>query len=567
MAEIYSTGDNGAGQLGLGDTTDRNEFEQVGILDTWKKITVGYQWVLALDEDGTIWAWGDDTYGTLGGGGNSSVPVQIGTGSDWVDIASTNETAFAIKSDGTLYSWGYNSNYGMLGQGSFDVGYLYSPTQIGTDTDWESVCGDRGYHAFAIKSDGSLYAWGRNNNGQLGLGDTDNRNTPTQVGTDTDWEEVAKGDYFSVARKSDNTIYSCGLNDWGQLGQGTYGGSYYSFTQIGSSYWKAVGCGGNWTFAVQTGGTLYGTGRNSFDQMGLPNSYYNTLTQIGSDSDWEYATGGYQHSMGLKNDGSVYAVGENSQGELGLGDTTSRSSWTEVALIVEIGHIDLGVSDDGGFSIIITPYVVPGIVWGPPSTPSGIDTLSGGDIYITAVTLSGSTPWAACMPSFWMSGVSIAYNWLIHTGVAGEYFPLNYGNLTAYLYGRYDSNKHLVRVTSGESWTAEELLTGDFGATEKFVSMREVAVADTDLYFHITKYGGTEGKIYKYDGVLTDRATTPFQPSVGYTMTDDDGILTDYIGCSGTQAGPIRKYNAVDGWVEQTGLPETAITDIEGCYY
>jgi len=156
----------------------------------------------AIKTDGTLWAWGDNTFGQLGDSTNTmrSSPIQIaGT---WVDIATGggagNGFCIGTKSDGSLWSWGYNG-FGALGDNATGV-HRSSPIQIGSMTDWFMLSASE-YHAAAIKTDGTLWVWGYNGSGQLGLGDNVSRSSPSKVGSLTTWKSIACGEFHTVAIK------------------------------------------------------------------------------------------------------------------------------------------------------------------------------------------------------------------------------------------------------------------------------------------------------------------------------------------------------------------------------
>ena len=137
---------------------------------------------LALKANKTLWSWGADGYGCLGlgGTGNQNAPQPVGLDSDWVSIATGEGNSYAVKSDGTLWAWGLDL-MGQLGDGG--SAYAAStPTKVGTDTDWSMVVSTKGYYAVAIKSDGTLWAWGNNQYGQLGLGNYVQYATPQRIG-------------------------------------------------------------------------------------------------------------------------------------------------------------------------------------------------------------------------------------------------------------------------------------------------------------------------------------------------------------------------------------------------
>ena len=138
----------------------------------------------------SVWAWGSNSVGQLSQGDivDRSSPTQIGSDTDWSDISISSDSILALKTDGTLWAWGNNS-YGELGQGDFNI-HRSSPVQIGADTDWRQISAES-FHSLAIKTDGTLWAWGLNANGQLGQGDIINRSSPVQIGSDTTWIKVS----------------------------------------------------------------------------------------------------------------------------------------------------------------------------------------------------------------------------------------------------------------------------------------------------------------------------------------------------------------------------------------
>ena len=192
---IWGFGYNYYGNLGQRDTTNRSSPVQVVGFTDWSCIASGRDHVLAVRSNGQLWAWGANGQGQLGQGNttNYSSPVQVGTLTNWSttapQLAGGRYTSFGVKTDGSLYAWGYNS-LGQIGQPPTGANYS-SPVQVGSLTTWSKVAGGREY-VRAIKTDGTLWAWGGNSNGQLGLGDTANRSSPVQVGTRTSWTVVGK---------------------------------------------------------------------------------------------------------------------------------------------------------------------------------------------------------------------------------------------------------------------------------------------------------------------------------------------------------------------------------------
>lgn len=241
---------------------------------------------------------------------------------------STEYFQIGIKSDGTLWAWGMNTN-GQLGQG--DTSVLNAPTQIGSDSTWSKVvCGYS--HAVALKTDGTLWAWGWNNNAQCGQGHTTTPlTTPTQIGSATDWVDIASGTNSSYAKKADESWYGWGVNNVYQLGLGHNTSPQTSPALLTGSY-TTLASRGACCLAIKADGTLWAWGYQTDGMMGdgANVSSLNTPTQIGSATDWLFVTCGDSHSLAIKTNGSLYASGLNSSGQLGLGDTTRRLSFTQV---------------------------------------------------------------------------------------------------------------------------------------------------------------------------------------------------------------------------------------------
>jgi len=229
---LWSWGSGNSGMLGLGNTTGYNSPKQVGALTNWSKITKGKFTSAAIKTDGTLWSWGSGGAGQIGNGSltSRSSPVQVGALTSWADVSHGFEHAVAVRTDGTLWAWGYN-NSGELGQG-VDIGpySIRSPIQVGASTDWLSVSAAR-YHTLALKTNGTLWAWG--NGGSLGLGDSANRSSPAQVGALTNWLSVVTGYDHTLALKADGTLWAWGGGYGGALGLGNQN-SYNSPVQVGS---------------------------------------------------------------------------------------------------------------------------------------------------------------------------------------------------------------------------------------------------------------------------------------------------------------------------------------------
>jgi alpha-tubulin suppressor-like RCC1 family protein len=165
--------------------------------------------LIFADSTSTLWAWGDNDKGTLGDGTttNRRTPTQEATGAaNWSAVAAGGYHTVALKSNGTLWAWGWNY-YGQLGDGTSNRTTI-TPIQIGSDTNWSAIAaGDT--HTIALKSDGTLWAWGWNYYGQLGDGSTGINTAPIQESSgSTNWSAIAAGYDHTVALKSDGTLWA-----------------------------------------------------------------------------------------------------------------------------------------------------------------------------------------------------------------------------------------------------------------------------------------------------------------------------------------------------------------------
>jgi len=247
----------------------------------------------------------------------STLDISTLKNTDYIVVSNGYDHALAIKADGTLWAWGGNA-YGQLGLG--DITNRNVPTQVGFDMNWKSISVGQGY-SLAMKTDGTLWAWGKNDFGQLGLGDTNQRNVPTQIGTNTNWKLFDIGMLHSVAMKTDGTLWSWGRNNFGQLGLGDTIQRNVP-TQIGTNTnWSSLNVGSNNSLAIKTDGTLWSWGENGAGQLGLGDTTVrNSPTLVVADSDWKTVNANGNHVLAIKIDGSLWSFGNNANGQLGHGD-------------------------------------------------------------------------------------------------------------------------------------------------------------------------------------------------------------------------------------------------------
>jgi alpha-tubulin suppressor-like RCC1 family protein len=276
---LWTWGDNYAGPLGQNTTTDLSSPVQVGALTDWAQVSAGSRLCAAIKTNGALWTWGRNTNGQLGQNiavaTNRSSPVQVGALTDWAQVSTGSYFCAAVKTNGTLWSWGYNG-FGQLGQGN--IISRSSPVQVGALTDWSQVsAGFR--HCAAIKTNGTLWSWGENNQGQLGQGNVIRRSSPVQVGALTDWSQVsAGGQSFCAAIKTNGTLWTWGSNYAGQLGLNIAPTFRSSPVQVGAlTDWAQVSAGGDSCAAIKTNGTLWSWGNGANGRLGQ-----NTTTDLSS---------------------------------------------------------------------------------------------------------------------------------------------------------------------------------------------------------------------------------------------------------------------------------------------
>jgi len=320
----WGYGSSGWGALGLNSYLDITNPTQVGVLTNWSKLFSGSYNSFIIKTDGTLWASGDNEDGQLGdgtyGSGNvSNVFKQVGSSSNWKTISASTDHTLGIKNDGTLWAWGSNQQ-GKLGDGTYTNKYI--PTQIGTASNWKEITSGLQY-SVAIKTDGTLWAWGLNNV-------VFNNPTPTQIGIANDWKVISSDSagLHTLAIKNNGTLYVFGTT-WsggnGALGLGSTIFVANDPTKIGTdSDWQSISAGFNNSFAIKENGTLWGWGQNDLGQLGDGTQVDKLIpTQIGIESNWIMVSAGQRHTVALKNNGDLYTWGDNTHAQLGNGNYTS----------------------------------------------------------------------------------------------------------------------------------------------------------------------------------------------------------------------------------------------------
>lgn len=300
----------------------------------YSDISSGNYFNLGIKPDGSIWGWGSSVFGQMGNGSEADFysPTQISSATDWQKLVCGQYNTFVIKSNGTMWCSGTNST-GQLGIGS-TVNYTNTFTQIGTDSNWSQVAPSNSF-TIALKANGTLWGWGQNDLYQMGNGTCcSNRLSPGQIGTDSDWVMVeTSGVRTGLALKNNGTLWGWGGNASGLVGPSNIGFRQYPTQLSLDNDWVSITSGNGHALALKTNGTLWGWGYGGQGQTGddLPEAYFRDIpVQVGT-STWIYISAGFNSSYGIKSDGTLWAWGLNDTGQLGDGTTVNRRQPVQIS--------------------------------------------------------------------------------------------------------------------------------------------------------------------------------------------------------------------------------------------
>jgi len=245
--------------------------------------------------------------------------------SQWLAVSAGGYHTCGIKADHSLWCWGANT-YGQLGIAN-NVNKSV-PTRVGTATNWNSVTSGR-FHTCALTTTGTRNCWGLNNNGQLGLGDTNNRSTPGFRTGEGAWSQLSAGDLHTCGRQSNNNAQCWGANTYGALGTGD-GSNQTVPTNVaaGGQLWTSISAGGLHTCGVTSGGVRACWGANEAFQLGLNNrTQAMAPTSLPGDMTGYFALeAGGSTTCALMTDSRLFCWGTNEYGHAGLGNTTVKST-------------------------------------------------------------------------------------------------------------------------------------------------------------------------------------------------------------------------------------------------
>ena len=339
--ELWSWGVNcsavpavGNGTVTAGEGNGISTLTQIGA-EVWTHVSSIGNVVFAINSSDQLFCWGK---GNQGASGNSnaviqSSPVQVGSATDWAIPCQFNgdpSQVGAITTTNKLYMWARNYEGAC---GFSEAAFISSPVQVGSLTDWGNTYGKFSAGSVGsanVKTDGTLWAWGQNTEGEGGDGSTSSRNSPVQIGSLTNWNRISFGQWSVAAIKTDGTLWAWGKNQYGELGQGNTT-KYSSPVQVGSATnWAHISMNKS-MWAINTDGELYTCGNNDNGQLGHGNTTnISSLTQVGSLTDWRYIDGTAISCIATKTDYTLWGWGGGRAGGLDNGNTTDRSSPVQI---------------------------------------------------------------------------------------------------------------------------------------------------------------------------------------------------------------------------------------------
>ncbi|MGO8681209.1 MAG: hypothetical protein ACLQUR_04585 [Limisphaerales bacterium] len=307
---VWAWGANGNGQLGNGQTTDSSAPVQVTGLSNIVALSVAPDdsFALALDANGKVWSWGANGSGQLGRGdglyADEDTPAVVPGLSNIVAVAGGTGHAIALRSDGTVWAWGGN-DYGDLGDGS-GTGRDYAAPVPGLTNAIGIASGD--YHNFALCANGNVWGWGLNEIAELGIGNEDDQPLPVLVSALTNAVALSGGYFHSIALLSDGTVKAWGENYYGEIGNLS---SFMPVPVFGLSNIVAIACGGYHNLFLDQSGRLWVWGNDWWNQLGDGGTGSTVPFMLTSVSDVTAIAGGGTSSMISTADGSIYTWGSS----------------------------------------------------------------------------------------------------------------------------------------------------------------------------------------------------------------------------------------------------------------
>jgi len=330
---LMAWGANFSSQLGDSTTTDTSSPIYISSEFTdWRQVsgTVSGNFSVGIRSNGTAWAWGLNSSGQLGNGtliDRSSPTSVIGGITNWVQISGGNAHSLGLRSNGTAWAWGAGSN-GRIGDNT-NVLKCSPVLVVGGFTNWCQVSAG-GLHSLGVRSNGTAWAWGAGANGRLGNNATTDRSSPVSVvGGFTDWCQVSAGTFHSLGVRTNGSAWAWGDASSGKLGDNTAVSKSSPVSVVGGfADWCQVSGGEQHSLGVRTNGTAWAWGNNSNGRLGdgTGTTRSSPVSVIGGFTDWCQVSGGFAHSLGIRQNGTLWGWGINTCGRLGNGTIIQSTS-------------------------------------------------------------------------------------------------------------------------------------------------------------------------------------------------------------------------------------------------
>lgn len=350
---------------GTGTTFGGNDLpaQVPGIADV-TAIACGTDHFLALKNDGTVWAWGNDTLAQLGDGQQphnpTSVPAPVLDLEGIVAIAAGGQFSLAVGHDGTVWAWGDNT-YGQLGTGSTSPAFAPTPQAVPGLASIVGVSAGA-EHGLAVRSDGLMFAWGNNASGQLGNGTMATGTfAPAEVQNLTGVASVSAGSFTSLALRGDGSVWAWGDNASRELGVASSSSTIVVPTAATTPGGVVeITAGFHHSLAVCGDGSIWGWGDNTYGQLGIGTGAANpvvTPTRVQTIATGVMAAASSQNSVAMGSDGTVWTWGDNLRGELGNG--SGPFTQTPVQLKNFTGALSIAGGNEHTLAL-----AAPGTLWG-----------------------------------------------------------------------------------------------------------------------------------------------------------------------------------------------------------